>query len=68
MAFTTERSRKGEQHARNWAYGIWRGVYPTSKLPFGWFDAPVPRSFDPNAYALVEREIKRFRKSNRRAA
>ena len=67
LAFTTERSRKGEQHARKWAYGIWRGVYPTSKLPFGWFDAPVPRSFDPNAYALVEREIKRFRKNNRRA-
>lgn len=69
LAFTNERSRKGEDHARRWAYGVWRGVYPSAKLPFGWYEAPVPRSFDMNAYALVEREIKRFRKnSNRRAA
>lgn len=62
LAFTTERSRKGEQHARRWAYGIWVGVYPGHKLPRGWFDAPIRSSVDPAAYALAEREVKRFRK------
>ena len=68
LTFTMERSRKGDQHARKWAYGIWRGVYPTSKLPFGWFDAPKPQKYDMNAYALIERETKRFRKSSKRRA
>ena len=68
LAFTSERTRKGEDHARRWAYGVFRGVYPNNKLPFGWFDAPIPRSFDPNAYALVEREVARFRKNSKRRA
>lgn len=64
-----ERCRKGDQAARKWAYGIFRGIYPSSKLPFGWFDMPVPLQPDLSAYGLIEREIKRFRKSNvRRAA
>jgi superfamily II DNA or RNA helicase len=68
LAFATERSRKGEDHARRWAYGIWRGIYPNAKLPFGWFDAPIPYAPDASAYALAERETKRFRKQKRRAA
>lgn len=68
LAFTTEHTRKGEQHARRWAYGIWRGIYPGAKLPFGWFDAPIPTHADPAAYALAARETKRFRKSSRRSA
>lgn len=62
LAYTMERSRKGEAHARKWAYGIWRGVYPGGKLPFGWYDMSVPALFDPAAYALADRETKRFRK------
>ena len=66
LAYTTATTRKGEQHARKWAYGIYAGVYPGSKLPRGWFDAPVPLTTDPNASALVEREVKRFRKRARK--
>jgi DNA repair protein RadD len=65
LSYTMERSRKGEEHARRWAYGCWRGIYPNAKLPFGWFDMAHPRSCDPNAYALIEREQKRFRKQRR---
>ena len=68
LACTNERTRKGEDHARRWAYGVWRGVYPSAKLPFGWYETPVPRSFDPHAYALVDREIQRFRKNSKRRA
>jgi superfamily II DNA or RNA helicase len=65
LSYTMERSRKGEDHARRWAYGCWRGIYPNAKLPFGWFDMAHPQSCDPNAYALIEREQRRFRKQRR---
>lgn len=68
LCFTSERSRKGEDHARKWAYGIFRGVYPNDKLPFGWFDAAIVRNVDQSAYALVQRETERFRKSSKRRA
>jgi DNA repair protein RadD len=63
LAFTTERTRKGEDHARRWAYGVWRGIYPGAKLPFGWYDMPPPATWDWNAYALIDRECARFRKT-----
>ena len=53
--------------SRKWAYGVWRGIYPNSKLPTGWYDAPR-RAADPNIVALIEREVKRFRKSHNRGA
>lgn len=56
-------TRKGEDHARRWAYGVFRGIYPGSKLPFGWYQVSIPASADPNAFALIEREVKRFRKT-----
>ena len=61
---------KGELAGRKWAYGVWRGIYPNSKLPFGWFDMAIPLAVDPNALALIDREVRRFRKSSssRRAA
>jgi superfamily II DNA or RNA helicase len=68
LAYTMVHTRKGEQHARRWAYGIWKGIYPGAKLPFGWFDAPVQVLPDPAAYALAERETKRFRNSARRVS
>lgn len=68
LAFTSERSAKGEQHARRWAYGIFSGIYPGQKLPRGWFDTPIRSTVDPAAYALAEREVKRFRKGSKRGA
>lgn len=68
LAFTSERSAKGEQHARRWAYGIFSGIYPGQKLPRGWFDSPIRSTVDPAAYALAEREVKRFRKGSKRGA
>jgi DNA repair protein RadD len=68
LVYTAERTRKGEDHARRWAYGVFRDIYPNGKLPFGWFEAKIPNACDPNAYALVEREVARFRKNARRAA
>jgi len=68
LAYTMTHTRKGEDHARRWAYGVFRGVYPHNKLPTGWFHAAVPSVTDPGADALIEREIKRFRKQSRRRA
>ncbi len=68
LVYCFERSRKGEDHARRWAYGAWRGVYPNAKLPRCWYDAKPPAVADQNAYALIEREQQRFRKNHRRAA
>jgi DNA repair protein RadD len=68
LAYATDNTRKGEDVARKWAAGIWRGVYPTAKLPFGWFDMPIPSAPDMAAYALAEREVKRFRKASKRGA
>jgi hypothetical protein len=68
LVYCFERSRKGEDHARKWAYGAWRGIYPNAKLPRGWYDAKPPAIWDGGAYALIEREQQRFRKSHRRAA
>lgn len=62
-------SRGGEDVARKWAYGIWRGIYPDSKLPNGLFDAPAyPSAVGQHEAALIEREITRFRKSSKRRA
>lgn len=64
LAYCASHTRKGEAHARRWAYGVWSGVYPGSKLPFGWYDARVTVDLDPGALSLVEREVKRFRKNS----
>lgn len=61
-------TRRGEAAARKWAAGVWYGVYPGAKLPFGWFDMSVPAIVDPGAYGLVEREVRRFRKNTMRSA
>ncbi|WP_212525868.1 DEAD/DEAH box helicase [Actibacterium sp. MT2.3-13A] len=67
LSYTFERASRGEDAARKWAYGIWRGVYPNNKLPFGWYGMEPPHIADPAAYSLVEREVRRFRKSRRAA-
>ena len=70
LSHCASRTSKGEEHARKWAYGVWAGVYPGSRIPFGWYDMPIPIIADPDAAGLVEREITRFRKKSpqRRAA
>lgn len=62
LAYCFERSRKGPEHARRWAYGAWRGIYPDSKMPWGWYDLSPPAGCREDAYALIEREQRRFRK------
>lgn len=68
LGYCFDHTRKGETAARRWAYGVWRGIYPNSKLPFGWYDAPRPTLYDAKAASLIEREIKRFRKNSKRRA
>ena len=67
LAYCLDNKPRDEEKARKWAYGIWRGIYPDAKLPRGWFDS-ARRGFDPNAYALVDREVRRFRKSSKRGS
>lgn len=67
LAYCVDHCPRDEGKARRWAYGVWRGVYPESKLPRGWFDA-ARRPCDPNAYALVDREVRRFRKNTKARA
>lgn len=66
LAYCFTNGKKGEEAARKWAYGIWRGIYPGSKLPYGLYGAPCNHDrVKLDAWHLVEREILRFR---RRAA
>lgn len=64
LNYTLEVSTKGEAHARRWAAGIWYGIYPGQKMPFGWFDMR-PTTPTPETYSLAEREVRRFRKNNK---
>lgn len=67
LNYAMDSTSKGEAAARKWAAGIWYGIYPGQKLPFGWFDMPrQPPTMD--TYSLAEREVKRFRKNNRKRA
>lgn len=69
LTYCFSTSRKGPEHARKWAYGIWAGVYPGSKLPYGLFDMKHDAAKVSVAeYNLIEREVARFRKGSRRQA
>lgn len=69
LAHCLYHGRGDENRSRKWAYGVWKGMYPDAKLPGGWFDMSRPGSVNPQAAALIEREIARFRKrKSRRAA
>lgn len=69
LAYTLSNSRHGEDRARRWAYGIWAGIYPGAKLPYGLFDAPCRHeAVQPDEFSLIDREVRRFRKNSRRAA
>jgi hypothetical protein len=70
LAYCFANSRYGAERARKWAYGIWAGIYPGSKLPYGLFELTCnSNAVSPDEWSLIEREVKRFRKkSTRRAA
>lgn len=66
LAYTHDHQRDGDK-ARRWAYGIFRGIFPSAPLPRGWYESPL-KAADANAYSLVGREVKRFRKYRGAAA
>lgn len=69
LVYCKSNSRKGEAAARKWAYGIWRGIYPNSTLPFGLYEAfGDAKNVRQDEWGLIEREVTRFRKSSRKAA
>lgn len=69
LSYTMATSSKGPEHARKWAYSIWRGIYPDTRLPSGLFVAPVNHErVTPDQFSLIDREVRRFRKTARRSA
>ncbi|WP_233093141.1 helicase-related protein [Paracoccus sp. IB05] len=65
LAYTHSHSTKGRNHALKWAKGIFHGVYPNDWPARSWGVEP-PQMADQAAYALIEREQKRFRKGSKR--
>ncbi|TIW59135.1 MAG: hypothetical protein E5V56_10915 [Mesorhizobium sp.] len=69
LAYCLSNGRKGDEASRKWAYGVWRGIYPGSKLPYGLYEtACEPARVQVDEWQLVEREVKRFRKGSQRRA
>lgn len=69
LCYCFANTRKGDDAARKWAYGIWRGIYPGSTLPYGLYYAPCDQnSLREDAWGLIEREVKRFRRQTVRRA
>lgn len=70
LCYCFSKTRKGDNAARKWAYGIWSGIYPGSNLPYGhYYAACNQKTLREDEWGLIEREVKRFRKQNvRRAA
>ncbi|MEQ1955988.1 DEAD/DEAH box helicase [Mesorhizobium yinganensis] len=62
-------SKRDPEKLRRWAYGIWRGIYPNSKLPSGLYSAaPNGGAVTSDQWGLIDREITRFRRQRRDAA
>jgi superfamily II DNA or RNA helicase len=69
LAYCLANTGKGAEAGRKWAYGVWRGIYPGSKLPYGLFDAPCDfQHVGQDEYGLIEREVRRFRTGKGRRA
>lgn len=69
LAYCMAKTRKGEEAGRKWAFGVWKGIYPDSKLPYGFYNAACqPSSVTDDQWALIDREVKRFRKGSNKAA
>ena len=67
LFYTWGATRKGPDHAAKWARGIFRGIYPNNWPSRNWGQTPTAMP-DQSAMALIEREVKRFRKQKRRAS
>lgn len=66
LSYCFANGRRGPDASRKWALGIWYGVYPDCKLPRGLYDRdPVHSEVKPDQWSLVEREVKRFRKTHK---
>ena len=66
LCYAIEHCRDGDcDKSRKQAYAVWKGIYPNDKPPYGWFDMK-PGIPDMNAYALADREVRRFRKTSKR--
>lgn len=69
VSYCSAYARSGPEAAKKWAYGVWRGIYPGAKLPDGMYDFQHnPAAVQSDEWSLIDREVKRFRKQNRRAA
>ena len=70
LSYTSCHTRKGPDGAKSWAMGIWFGIYEGAKPPRGFFDTRADESrVTQDQWQLIEREVRRFRKtSSRRAA
>lgn len=68
LAYTMASTSKGAEHARRWSAGIWKGIY--ERWPPKSFDAIAanPASVTPDQWSLIDREVRRFRKNNKRKA
>lgn len=65
LAYCLSNGRRGEEHSRRWAYGVWASIYPGCKLPRGLFGAACDYdNVQPDQFSLIEREVKRFRRQN----
>lgn len=63
LVYCQVNSKKGEAQARKWAYGIWRGIYPDSNLPFGLYEAfGDSKGVKAEEWTLIEREVSRYRR------
>jgi DNA repair protein RadD len=68
LSYCFANGRKGPDQSRKWAYGIWAGIYPGSKVPRGLYDRnPDHYAVKPDQYSLIDREVRRFRKTRPRS-
>lgn len=69
LSFCLANSKHGREAAKKWAYGIWRGIYPGCKLPYGLYEAPCDAGkVSVDQWSLIEREVKRYRDQLKRRA
>jgi len=69
LCYCFANTRKGQEAARKWAFGIWCGIYPGSKLPYGLYLSSADQSaLREDQWGLIEREVKAFRRRNAQRA
>lgn len=66
QAYCQANTRKGPEAARKWACGVFYGIFPHAKLPRGIYESACkPADVAPDEYSLIDREVRRFRKSTK---